>query len=53
MEFKKTDKGPGPPLRIRLSETEAEEKMKKYGFIKTYEGELGEFTYLMTLRKTG
>lgn len=53
VEFKKISKGPGPPMRIRISETEAEEKMKKYGFIKTSEGDIGEFTYLMTFRKTG
>ena len=53
VEFKKLDKGPGPPMHIRLSEAEAEEKMKKYGFIKTYKGDIGEFTYLMTFRKTG
>jgi ubiquinone/menaquinone biosynthesis C-methylase UbiE len=52
IEFKKIDKGPGPPISIRISEQEAEEKMKKYGFLKTYLGDIGEFNYLLNLTKT-
>ncbi|MCE5263230.1 MAG: class I SAM-dependent methyltransferase [Deltaproteobacteria bacterium] len=52
VEFKKIDKGPGPPIGIRISEQEAEEKIAKYGFSRTYLGEIGEFNYLLTLRKT-
>ncbi len=52
IEFKKIDKGPGPPISIRISEQEAEEKIKKYGFLETYRGEIGEFNYLMNFKKT-
>jgi ubiquinone/menaquinone biosynthesis C-methylase UbiE len=52
IEFKKTDKGPGPPISIRISEQEADEKIKKYGFLETYRGEIGEFIYLMKFKKT-
>lgn len=52
VEFKKIDQGPGPPIGIRISEQEAEEKIKKYGFLKTFLGEVGEFNYLLTLKKT-
>jgi len=51
IEFKKIDNGPGPPLSIRISELEAEEKIKKYGFIKMYCGEISEFNYLVTFQK--
>lgn len=52
IEFKKIDKGPGPPISVRLSEEEAEERITKYGFFKTYQGDIGEFIYLLTLKKT-
>jgi ubiquinone/menaquinone biosynthesis C-methylase UbiE len=52
IEFKKIDKGPGPPISIRISEQEAEEKIRKYGFLKTFLGDIGEFNYLLNLRKT-
>ncbi len=52
LEFKKTDKGPGPPISMRISEQEAEDKIKKYGFLETYRGEIGEFNYLLKLKKT-
>lgn len=52
VEFKKIDRGPGPPLRVRISEEEAEAKLAGYGFLRTYVGEVGEFTYLMTLTKS-
>jgi ubiquinone/menaquinone biosynthesis C-methylase UbiE len=52
VEFKKIDKGPGPPMHIRISEHEAEEEITPYGFRKTYQGEVGEFNYLMNFKKT-
>ena len=52
IEFKKIDKGPGPPINIRISEQEAEEIMKKQGFQKTYLGDIGEFNYLLNFKKT-
>ncbi|WP_243373287.1 class I SAM-dependent methyltransferase [Geotalea sp. SG265] len=51
IEFKKIDRGPGPPASIRMSEQEAEETIRKYGFRKTYLGEIGEFNYLLTFAK--
>ena len=52
IEFKKLDKGPGPPIHMRISEQEAEDKIKKYGFLETYRGNIGEFNYLLKLKKT-
>jgi ubiquinone/menaquinone biosynthesis C-methylase UbiE len=52
IEFKKMAKGPGPPIHIRISEHEAEKKITPYGFLKTYQGEVGEFNYLLNLKKT-
>jgi len=51
IEFKKINKGPGPPINKRLAEQETEEIIKKYGFLKTYVGEIGEFNYLLILKK--
>jgi ubiquinone/menaquinone biosynthesis C-methylase UbiE len=52
IEFKKIDKGPGPPMSIRISQQEAEEKIKKYGFLKEYMGDIGEFNYMLNFKKT-
>lgn len=52
VEFKKVDRGPGPPARVRLSEEEAAAKIGRFGFRKTHGRELGEFTYLLIFRKT-
>lgn len=51
IEFKKIDKGPGPPIGIRISEQEAEDKLDIHGFQKIYLGELGDYMYLLSLRK--
>ena len=51
IEFKKIDREPGPPQKIRISEIEAEEKIKKYGLIKLYCGEIGDSNYLLTCQK--
>lgn len=53
VEFKKIDRGPGPPGRIRISELEAERMIGRHGFITMYCGDLGEFTYLLTARNAG
>ena len=53
VEFKKIDRGPGPPSFLRISEQEAVAMIGKFGFLKTYCGDLGEFTYLLTARKAG
>jgi len=52
IEFKKIDRGPGPPTDIRISEDDAEKIMKKYGFVKTFLGDIGEYNYMLNLRKT-
>lgn len=51
IEFKKNDQKPGPTRKIRISELEAEEKIKKYGLIKLYCGEIGASNYLLTCQK--
>lgn len=51
VEFKKIDRGPGPPARVRISEPEAEQMLGRHGFRKTHGAELGEFTYLLVFRK--
>jgi ubiquinone/menaquinone biosynthesis C-methylase UbiE len=52
IEFKKIDRGPGPPVAIRMSATEVEEKICAQGFRKTYGGDVGEFNYLLLFEKT-
>lgn len=52
VEFKKINRGPGPPVHIRISEQEAEEKIKGYGFSRTHGAEIGEFNYLLNFTKT-
>lgn len=51
VEFKKVDRGPGPPISIRISEPEAETMVERYGLRMEHCGDLGEFTYLLTARK--
>jgi len=52
IEFKKIDKGPGPPITIRISPEEAEEKIAAYGFTLIRHAEIGDFNYLLNFRKT-
>jgi ubiquinone/menaquinone biosynthesis C-methylase UbiE len=47
IEFKKVADGPGPPLSIRLSEEEAEEVLRPFGFRKTRLAEVGKYHYLL------
>jgi len=51
IEFKKIDKGPGPPISIRLSEDEVDEFVVKYGFGKIASNELGTYNYLCRYQK--
>jgi ubiquinone/menaquinone biosynthesis C-methylase UbiE len=51
IEFKKIDKGPGPPLHIRLEEKEIEELVTQYGFAKIAGSDVGEFNYLVKYKK--
>lgn len=52
IEFKKIDTGPGPPVHIRISEQEAEDKIRKFGFRKTDHGEIGQYNYLMKFERS-
>lgn len=52
LEFKKIEKGPGPPLRIRMDEQEVEALVTEYGFTKVAGGEMGEFNYLLKYEKS-
>lgn len=51
IEFKKIDKGPGPPIDIRLGGQEVEELVHQYGFAKIAASEVGEFNYLLKFQK--
>jgi ubiquinone/menaquinone biosynthesis C-methylase UbiE len=51
IEFKKIDKGPGPPVNIRLDEEQIEALVTPYGFEKVIISEVGEFNYLLKYKK--
>jgi len=51
IEFKKIDKGPGPPVNIRMGVEDIEELVSQYGFIRVAEYEVGEFNYLVQFKK--
>ena len=51
IEFKKIDKGPGPPISIRLTEDEVNKFVTKYGFAKITSDEVGDFNYLIKFHK--
>ncbi len=46
IEFKKRDDGPGPGISKRLDAEDLAELINPFGFEKTSEAELGEYTYL-------
>jgi len=46
IEFKKLDKGPGPPIEIRMDEEKIETLVTPYGFKKVFNSEIGPFNYL-------
>lgn len=52
VEFKKINRGPGPPADIRLTGWEAEEIISGCGFRKTSGGDIGEFVYMLLFEKT-
>lgn len=52
IEFKKIDKGPGPPLAIRMAEEEIESLVTSFGFTRVQWSEVGEFNYLLQYKKT-
>ena len=51
IEFKKIEKGPGPPIDIRMEEKDIEALVTPYGFIKRIGSEVGEFNYLSKYEK--
>lgn len=52
IEFKKIDKGPGPPLAIRMAEEDIELLVTPFGFKRVQWSEVGEFNYLLQYEKT-
>lgn len=52
IEFKKIDKGPGPPIDIRMDEEQIEALVTPYGFEKVIGSEIGAFNYLLKYKKT-
>lgn len=53
LEFKKIDNGPGPPIHMRMDQTELDALVGRFGFIKVADGDVGPFTYLAKYKKTG
>ena len=51
IEFKKIDKGPGPPIHIRMEEQEIEALVTPCGFIKVIGSGIGAFNYLLKFKK--
>jgi len=51
IEFKKIEKGPGPPMDIRMEAAEIEALVTPYGFVKVIASEVGEFNYLSKYKK--
>ena len=51
IEFKKIDKGPGPPMDIRMEEEDIKALVTQYGSIKVAGSEVGEFNYLLKYKK--
>jgi ubiquinone/menaquinone biosynthesis C-methylase UbiE len=53
LEFKKVERGPGPPLRIRLSEKEVESLLLPFGFTTAGISGIGEYHYLLIAELPG
>jgi ubiquinone/menaquinone biosynthesis C-methylase UbiE len=51
VEFKKIEGPPGPPLRIRISPTEVEERLQPYTFLLSRVLDVGPFNYLALFNK--
>jgi ubiquinone/menaquinone biosynthesis C-methylase UbiE len=51
IEFKKIDRGPGPPLKIRMEEADIEALVTPYGFTRVAGSGVGEFNYLVKYQK--
>ena len=53
MEFKKIENGPGPPLRIRLSEKELEGVLAPFDFKTERVSDVGPYHYLLIASHPG
>ncbi len=51
IEFKKIEKSPGPPLAIRLEESDIDRLVLPHGFIKIGSHDIGGFNYLVQYKK--
>lgn len=47
IEFKKVNRGPGPPIDKRLGEKDVERLVEQYRFVRVGVAELGEYVYLV------
>ena len=50
IEFKKIAEGPGPPLPIRLAESDIDGLVADYGFQKVQSTDIGRYNYLVQYR---
>lgn len=50
IEFKKVEGPPGPPIKIRLTENEANKIVTGYNFKKIKTVDVGDFNYMMTFQ---
>lgn len=50
IEFKKIAEGPGPPLSIRLAESDIDGLVADYGFQKVQSTDIGRYNYLVQYR---
>lgn len=51
IEFKKVEKGPGPPIKIRMDEKEIDALVIPCGFTKMVSMDIGEYNYLVRYKK--
>jgi len=52
IEFKKIDKGPGPPIHIRMDDNQVEAVVTPYGFVRVARSYIGEFNYILKYKKS-
>jgi ubiquinone/menaquinone biosynthesis C-methylase UbiE len=52
IEFKKIEKGPGPPIDIRMGEEEVDKLVAPYGFEKISVNDVGAYNYLIQFKKS-
>lgn len=52
IEFKKIDEGPGPPLHIRIDDSQVEAIVTPHGFVRVARSDIGEFNYILKYKKS-